>query len=207
MLKRLSTVCFFLIAAAPLFAVQNDGDEGGERHTIIVRDGKVVVDEDEPLGGKRAYIGVAMCDLTPELREFFGAPKDAGVLVSSLSENGPAAKAGLRVGDVITAVNGKSVESMFEVASAMRDKHAGDAIRIDTIRGKAKQSIVATAEERDLFDRFRQFKLPALENMKGTILPRGDGKAFVNSPDSDDLHARIRELETRWQELEKKLQK
>jgi len=207
MLKRLSTVCFLLIAAAPLFAVQNGGDEGGERRTIVVRDGKVLIDESSALGGKRAYIGVAMCDLTPELREFFGAPKDAGVLVSSLTENGPAAKAGLRVGDVITAVNGKPVESMFEVVAAMRDKHAGDAIRIDAIRGKVKQSIVATAEERDLSDRIRQFKLPLLENMKGTLLPRGEWKAFVNSPDTDELRSRIRELETRLQELEKKLQK
>jgi membrane-associated protease RseP (regulator of RpoE activity) len=207
MLKRLSILCLVLFAAVPLFAAQGDGDEGGERRTIIVRDGKVIVDDGEPFGAKRAYLGVAMVDLTPELREFFGAPKDAGVLVSSLTENGPATKAGLRVGDVITAVNGKPVENMFEVVSAMRDKHAGDAIRIDTIRGKAKQSIVATAEERDLSDRFREFKLPTMENMKGTVLPRGEWKAFVNSPDTDDLRARIRELENRLQDLEKKLQK
>lgn len=207
MLKRLSILCLVLFAAVPLFAVQADGEEGGERHTIVVRDGKVLIDESEPFGVKRAYLGVAMVDLTPELREFFGAPKDAGVLVSSLTDNGPASKAGLRVGDVITAVNGKPVESMFEVVSAMRDKHAGDAIRIDTIRGKAKQSIVATAEERDLSDRVRQFKLPMLEGVKGTLLPRGEWKAFVNSPDTDELRAHIRELENRLQELEKKLQK
>jgi membrane-associated protease RseP (regulator of RpoE activity) len=207
MLKRLSILCLVLLAAAPLFAAQGDGDEGGERRTIVVRDGKVLIDDGEALGVKRAYIGVAMVDLTPELREFFGAPKDAGVLVSSLTDNGPAAKAGLRVGDVITAVNGKPVESMREVVSAMRDKHAGDAIRIDTVRGKAKQSIVATAEERDLSDRIREFKLPMLENMKGTVLPRGEWKAFVNSPDTDELRARIRELENRLQDLEKKLQK
>jgi membrane-associated protease RseP (regulator of RpoE activity) len=206
MLKRLSTICFLLIAAVPLFAGQGDGDEGGERRTIVVRDGKVLVDDWPPFGGKRAYIGVAMVDLTPELREFFGAPKDAGVLVSSLTENGPAAKAGLRVGDVITAVNGKPVDSMSDVVSAMRDKHAGDAIRIDAIRGKSRQSVVATAEEREP-ERFHAFKLPMMEGMKGTVLPRGEWKAFVNSPDTDDLHARIRELENRLQELEKKLQK
>jgi membrane-associated protease RseP (regulator of RpoE activity) len=207
MLKRLSILCVVLFAAAPLFAAQADGDEGGERRTIVVRDGKVIVDDGEPFGAKRAYIGVAMVDLTPELREFFGAPKDAGVLVSSLIENGPAAKAGLRVGDVITAVNGKPVESMREVVSAMRDKHAGDTIRIDTIRGKARQSVVATAEERDLPEQFHAFKLPTMENMKGTMLPPGEWKAFVNSPDTDEMRARIRELETRLQELEKKLQK
>jgi membrane-associated protease RseP (regulator of RpoE activity) len=207
MLKRLSILCLVLFAAAPLFAGQGDGAEGGERRTIVVRDGKVIVDDGEPFGAKRAYIGVAMVDLTPELREFFGAPKDAGVLVSSLTENGPAAKAGLRVGDVITAVNGKAVESMREVVSAMHDKRAGDAIRIDTIRGKARQSVLATAEERDLPDQFHEFKLPMLENMKGTVLPRGEWKAFVNSPDTDEMRSRIRELETRLQELEKKLQK
>jgi membrane-associated protease RseP (regulator of RpoE activity) len=205
MLKRLSTLCLLLLTAAPLFAWRpGDGDPGNDRRTIVVRDGKVLVDDWLP-GGKRAYIGVAMCDLTPELREFFGAPRDAGVLVSSVAENGPAAKAGLHVGDVITAVNGKAVSSMAQVIASMREKHAGDSVRIDTIRAKARQSIVATAEERELS--VSQFKLPLIDRGEGTLLPHGEWRAFVDSPDTDELRTRIRELETRLQELEKKLQK
>jgi len=208
MWKRLSTICFLFLAATSLTAAQIESDSGGDRHVIVVRDGEVIVDSDGMLGGKRAFIGVAMVDLTPELREFFGASKDSGVLVSSLTENGPAAKAGLRVGDVITAVNGKPVASRGQVMVAMRDNHAGDAIRIEAIRGKARQTFVATAEERKLsFGDFGQFKIPLPEHDMGKLLPRGEWRAFIDSPKSDDLRARIRELENRLQELEKKLQK
>jgi membrane-associated protease RseP (regulator of RpoE activity) len=210
-MKKLTTLCFLIIAALPLFAADGDGD--GEQHfkrTVIVRDGKVLVDEGDPFpGGKRAFIGVAMTELTPELREFFGAPKDAGVMVSSLSDNGPAAKAGLHVGDIIIAVNGKNVGGMWEVMSSMRDKHTGDSIKLDVIRGKARQTIVATAEERDLPQRMRAFDLGDLEHGDGIRIPMppGEWRAKIAAPDNEELRARIKELETRLQELERKLQK
>src|SRR5258708_4313525 len=142
MLKRLSIIVLFLTAATSLFA----GDPS--RRTIIVRDGKVLLDESGP-AGKRAFIGVAMSELTPELREFFGAPKTAGVLVSSVSDSGPAAKAGVHVGEVITAVNGDPVTSFHAVVVSLKDKHAGDTVRLDIIRAKSHQTVVVTAEERE----------------------------------------------------------
>jgi len=102
MLKRFSIFAVVLVAASTLFAFDEP-----IRRTLIVRDGNVIFDDDG-LAGKRAYVGISLTELTPELREFFGAPKDAGVLVSSVAENGPAAKAGVRVGDVITSANGKA---------------------------------------------------------------------------------------------------
>ncbi len=205
MLKRLSTLFLLLFAATPLFAWEANADSSGERHTIVVRDGNVFVDDDNLIGTKRAFIGAALTEITPELREFFGAPKDAGVLVSSLTENGPASKAGVRVGDVITAVNGKPVATRSQVISALRDNHAGDSVRIDTIRNKARQTVVATVVEHDGMPRI--FKLPLIQRGEGTLIPRDGWRAYVQSPDSDELRARIRELENRLQDLEKKLQK
>ena len=46
-------------------------------------------------------LGVGLTDLTPELREHFGVGGDAGVMISRVVEDSPAAKAGLRVGDII----------------------------------------------------------------------------------------------------------
>ena len=48
------------------------------------------------------YLGVQLMDITEELREFYGAPRDAGTLVSRVAEDSPAAAAGFEVGDVIT---------------------------------------------------------------------------------------------------------
>jgi len=75
MFKRLTIGFVLLIAATTLFAGEP------ERRIVVVRDGNVVLDDVLP-AGSRAYLGVTLVQLTPELREFFGAPKDAGVLVS-----------------------------------------------------------------------------------------------------------------------------
>src|SRR6266487_2846482 len=144
MLKKLSVLAFLLVATSA-FA------EDQIRRTVIVKNGEVLLDETDPPGlpVKRAFLGVSLVDLTPELRDFFGAPKDAGVLVSSVSDNAPAAKAGVRVGDVITSVNGKSTGGSRDLRQAMKDNHAGDSIRIEVIRGKGRQALIATAEERE----------------------------------------------------------
>ncbi|HEY6843532.1 MAG TPA: PDZ domain-containing protein, partial [Thermoanaerobaculia bacterium] len=110
---------------------------------------KFVITEGGPFG-KRVVIGAMLTSLTPELRQFFGAPSDQGVLVASVTENGPAAMAGVRVGDVITAVDGNPIGESMDIAQIMRDKHAGDSVRLDVVRNHTKQSIVATAEEREV---------------------------------------------------------
>src|SRR3954449_6982705 len=92
MRKTLFTLVVLLVAATSAFAFDDPG-----RRTIVVRDGNVLFD-DFDFPGKGAFIGVSVVDLTPELREFFGASKDSGVLVSSVADKGPAAKAGVRVG-------------------------------------------------------------------------------------------------------------
>src|SRR5678816_1283640 len=55
-------------------------------------------------GGSRGRLGVFAENMTEELRGYFGAPKDSGVLVSRVAPDSPSAKAGLKVGDVITQV-------------------------------------------------------------------------------------------------------
>lgn len=154
---------------------------------------------------KRAFIGAALTSLTPELREYFGAPRDAGVLVASLTENGPAAKAGLRVGDVITGIDGNRIDESFDLAQAMKDKHSGDTVRLDIIRNRNKQSLVVTAEERDMREFRRSFTLDDMQSKLGQ-LDKGEWRALVATPDTEELRARIRDLETRLQKLEKKLQ-
>jgi len=200
MLKKMSVLAFLLIATS-VFA------EDQIRRTVIVKNGEVLLDETDPPGlpVKHAFLGVSLVDLTPELRDFFGAPKDAGVLVSSVSDNAPAARAGVRVGDVITSLNGKSTGSSRDLRQAMKDNHAGDSIRIEVIRGKSRQALVATAEEREMPE-LRAFNFKGLDH----ILPPPDGewhKRLLPSTENEELRSQIRALEKRLQELEKRLQK
>ena len=201
MKKGLAALVLF-IAAVPLFA---SGDAGERSRTIIVRDGKVLFD-DSSFGGKRGFIGVSTADMSEDLREYFGASRDAGVLVSSLTDNGPAAKAGLRVGDVIVSINGKTVDSPWDVAAGVRDKKSGDSVRLEVIRGKSKQTIVVTADERDAPEFMRGFDLGHLD--REIVLPRinaGEWRASVATPELEALRERIRDLELRLRDLQKKL--
>jgi predicted metalloprotease with PDZ domain len=198
MLKKIAALVFLLIGTS-VFA------EDQIRRTVIVRNGDVVLDETDP-PSKHAFVGLSLTELTPELREFFGAPKDSGVLVSSVVENAPAAKAGVRVGDLIISVNGKPTASARDLRLAIRDNHAGDSIRVEVIRGKSRQTLVATAEERESPE-FPRFHWKELEHMLPPA-PNGEWhQRLLPSTENEELRAQIRSLEKRLQELEKRLQK
>ncbi len=99
--------------------------------------------------GARAYLGVALVDITGELREFYGAPADAGVLVSLVSEDSPAAEAGFRVGDVITEVGGDAVANAGEVVRAVARLEPEEQVRVAVVRSGAPLTLSATLGERE----------------------------------------------------------
>jgi Do/DeqQ family serine protease len=64
---------------------------------------------------KRGWIGVEPADLSPELSETFGVRARSGVLITGVLQNGPAAQAGIRPGDVIVQVGDKSIANVSEL--------------------------------------------------------------------------------------------
>jgi serine protease Do len=95
-------------------------------------------------GGQR--LGVTVQELTPQLSAYFGA-KD-GVLVSSVSDNSPAAKAGLKAGDVITAIGGRPIGSTRDLLESLRDVEDGREVTMAAIRDKNEISLKAALEGR-----------------------------------------------------------
>lgn len=92
----------------------------------------------------RGRLGVQLNELTPELAEYFGA-KDGGVLVARVTPDSPAAKAGLKAGDVITSVNGDRVRDTDDLVDELRDKEGE--ITIGIVRDKGETNVKATLEE------------------------------------------------------------
>lgn len=91
----------------------------------------------------RGRLGVTVQDLNPELAEFFGV-KD-GVLVSSVAKDTPAARAGFKAGDVITAVDGQSVDSAAKLVDALREKDGN--VTVAVVRDRKPMSLTATLEK------------------------------------------------------------
>jgi len=203
MIRRLSAVLLFLATATSLLA---DPAESVHRRTFIYKDGKLVSSDGDLL--RRVYLGFSPLEVSAELRDFLGAPKEGGVIVQSVKEGGPAAKAGLRVGDVVTAIEGKPVESAWTLGDLLDDKKAGQTVRIDIVRNKARQTLVATLEERELPFKIQSLDLPGLERL---AILNSDGprwRARVEaSGNCGELQMKIKELESRLRDLEKKLQK
>ncbi len=93
------------------------------------------------------YLGVRSIEMTPELRQHFGAPRDAGVLVGSVEPESPAAKAGIQVADILTAVDGEEVGSTRALSRSVRRHKDGDTVKIDLLRDRSKKTLAVTLKE------------------------------------------------------------
>jgi S1-C subfamily serine protease len=103
----------------------------------------------------RKYIGVYCGELNRELAEHFGVKDGTGLIVSKLTEGGPAEKAKLKVGDVITKVDGKRVESANDLIDLVQAKEKGAKIKLEILRDKKAMTIeveVSEEESGGLFD-------------------------------------------------------
>jgi C-terminal processing protease CtpA/Prc len=102
--------------------------------------------------GSRLGIGVEA--LTDQLAEFFGVKSGHAVLVTEVTENSAAAKAGLKAGDVITAVDGQTIDGVPALLQAISKKQEGT-IALTVVRNRSEQTITVTVEKSES----RPFKL------------------------------------------------
>ena len=153
-MSRSTSILLGLLLLAPAAALSASDGQDGTR--IVVRDGEVIRLDDD--GGptvihvdgasRRRYLGVRPMELTPDLRAHYGAPRDAGVLIGEVEADSPAAKAGLQVGDIVTAADGEKIEAPSDLSRAIRAKKAGDTVKLDVLRDKASKHLSATVGER-----------------------------------------------------------
>jgi serine protease Do len=85
-------------------------------------------------GPNRARLGVSVQQLSGDLAEYFGVK--SGVLVASVVPDSPAARAGLKAGDVITAINGKPIATSRELVTALPAGDASQEISLMVVREK-----------------------------------------------------------------------
>jgi serine protease Do len=89
-------------------------------------------------------LGVAVHELTPDLAAYFGA-RD-GVLVASVTPDSPAAKSGIKAGDVITSVGGRDINSAVDLTRELRSQTTGGDITLGIVRDKKAMSVTAKIE-------------------------------------------------------------
>jgi serine protease Do len=105
----------------------------------LVKDGKVV----------RGYLGVGIQTITPQLQESFHLKGRDGALVSEVKPDAPAAKAGLKEGDVITAINGEPVKDANALTFAVTANRPGTKLTLEVLRDGKTKTLNAVAGTRD----------------------------------------------------------
>jgi serine protease Do len=93
-----------------------------------------------------ARLGVGVHELTPDLAAYFGA-RD-GVLVASVTADSPAAKAGVKAGDVITSVDGRDITSAADLARELRTSSTDRDVTLGIVRDKKTMTVSAMIEAR-----------------------------------------------------------
>lgn len=203
-LLALAAALLLLTAATPAWAGQDDGEtvkirkivrqcegddcpEGEHRVVFVGDDGTTRVLEGDKMvwahGPHMAhgsgFLGVAITDLTPELRRHFGVAEDAGVMVSRVEDDSPAARAGVLVGDVISAVAGEPVRSAGDLVRQIRRREPDTAVDLELWREGKLETVSATIGRREAPERHARrmiVRCPEGEECEQLHLGTGGGK-------------------------------
>jgi membrane-associated protease RseP (regulator of RpoE activity) len=191
---------------APQVIVLDRGGDGGDDAIEIHGDRPRRIRINRFEGG--GWMGVRLLDIPPDLRVHFGAPADAGVLVGEVEKDSPAGRAGVSVGDVVTAVDGSKVASSWDIARAVRSRTAGETVQLDVLRSRSTKTLPVKIEERPR----QEVELSEMARHLGRDLSRElltRPFRFEFDTDWNRLPRRdredVRRLQDRVEELEKRL--
>lgn len=99
------------------------------------------------MDNRTPMLGISAMDLTGQIAGYFGAPDGRGVLVLEVRSGTPAEKAGLKAGDVIVSVDGKSVHTLAELREQLRDKSDQKPVNLGILRKENSMNVPVTIEK------------------------------------------------------------
>jgi serine protease Do len=92
-------------------------------------------------------MGVGITDVTPENAKFFESKDNRGAIVTQVTPNAPGAKAGLRVGDLITSIDGHNVSDASSLQVVVEQRKPGNTIKLAVMRDGKNMEIPVTLEK------------------------------------------------------------
>lgn len=211
-------------------------DDDGQRKVIIMSDGDDddvwFGDDDEEhlkhfgFNADRGFMGVDLDDLNEQLGEYFGVDDGKGALVTSVREDSPAAKAGLKAGDVIINLGDEDIADAGDVHKVMADTEPEQEIEVQIVRkgrqktlkitlGELPESMTTWSSAPHIMKRFEHsFDLPeGFDHDIRVIAPltrsklREHHRSRLDSDELDELHGELDELRQELKDLQKELKK
>src|SRR5262245_53186237 len=164
-----------LLAASAAFAQPQppqppQAPQAPQAPRAAARAGRVVV-----RGPGASYLGVGVAEIDAERAKALNLKEERGVEVKKVDEDSPAAKAGLREGDVVLEYNGQRVEGAEQFTRLVRETPAGRQSKLLISRGGATQTVTATIGERAgpvFFGDDSWFTMPKIPDFRMPDMPR-----------------------------------
>lgn len=147
----------FVITAIKSYAsASSDAEEERvEKKVIVIQD-----DDDNDI-----WLGVQIKELTKTLRGKLDVESRRGVVVDDVVEDSPAARAGIKKGDVIVKFNGRKIRKTGDLTHAISKHEAGDIVKVEIERGKENLEMQVELSERP-HDWHSKVEIPSLEKLK-----------------------------------------
>ncbi len=95
----------------------------------------------------RGYAGLSLQAMTPEIARAFGLDDAAGALVAETDPSGPAARAGIRRGDIVVATDGRPIESSDDLRTRLARFKPGDRVILQIVRDGRRAELTLTLGE------------------------------------------------------------
>jgi membrane-associated protease RseP (regulator of RpoE activity) len=119
-------------------------DRNGSKQDLKVTLGSPVRSPSGANIASRAILGVSVANVDDAAKQKYSLNTTDGALITNVNSGGPADKAGLKVGDLITSVNGTAVKNADDLQNAIKNSKPGDSVTVQYQRGGASQSASVT---------------------------------------------------------------
>jgi membrane-associated protease RseP (regulator of RpoE activity) len=142
---RMTTIALVVAMFPATVAANPDKNpDKNQKKPDVQSETRVEEDSFEWSSGQDSRLGVMVMGISSDLRTFFGAPRDTGLLVAQVAPDSAASRADIRVGDVITKLGPDKVTSATQILGAIEKLEGPQKVAIELVRDHKPVTVQAT---------------------------------------------------------------